>query len=232
MFQLELENMFRNFWKKENGLMYMFILVILNDFVLQQYFIKHPYLQTYTALVWLFIFFSGVIAISKTKLQAIILSSIPFIFILLAVLHITENKQYLAFILFIAQISFLGIIIGILLIKVFEDGVVDKQRIMGAIVVFVFIGNLWGDAYEFLFHQIPGSIAVPPSTLTDNSSSASFIYYSFSTLTTTGYGEFVPVHPIARSLASIEQLIGVLYPVILIGRLVSLELEARKTEKA
>ncbi len=49
-----------------------------------------------------------------------------------------------------------------------------------------------------------------------------FLYFSFTTLTTTGYGEILPVHAIARTLVIIEQLIGVLYPVVLIGRLVSL----------
>jgi hypothetical protein len=49
-----------------------------------------------------------------------------------------------------------------------------------------------------------------------------FLYFSFTTLTTTGYGEILPVHAVARTLVIIEQLIGVLYPVVLIGRLVSL----------
>lgn len=228
MTNLKIKKLFQNFWKKENGLTYMFILVVINNFVLQQYLIKHPYLKVYTGLIWLFIFISGVIATSKTKLQASILTSIPFISVLIAGFHVTNNERYLAFILFFSQISFLSIIIWILLVKVFERGRVDIQRIFGSIVVFILIGNLWGGAYEFIYHQIPGSIAVPPSTIVDNTTTAAFIYYSFSTLTTTGYGEFVPVHPVARSLASMEQLIGVLYPVILIGRLVSLEIEHKK----
>ncbi len=49
-----------------------------------------------------------------------------------------------------------------------------------------------------------------------------FLYFSYTTLTTTGYGEILPVHALARTMVIIEQLIGVLYPVVLIGRLVSL----------
>jgi hypothetical protein len=55
--------------------------------------------------------------------------------------------------------------------------------------------------------------------------SAAFLYFSYTTLTTTGYGDFLPVSPLVRTLAIIEQLIGVLYPVILIGRLVSLKVD-------
>jgi hypothetical protein len=60
--------------------------------------------------------------------------------------------------------------------------------------------------------------------------SSMFLYFSFTTLTTTGYGEILPAHTITRTLVIIEQLIGVLYPVVLIGRLVSLVSGTRKTD--
>jgi hypothetical protein len=47
------------------------------------------------------------------------------------------------------------------------------------------------------------------------------------TLTTTGYGDIVPLHPYARSLANIEAVIGQLYPATLVARLVTLELKSR-----
>ena len=42
------------------------------------------------------------------------------------------------------------------------------------------------------------------------------------TLTTVGYGDVLPVHPVARSLAILEAVVGPLYLAILIARLVSL----------
>jgi Ion channel len=53
------------------------------------------------------------------------------------------------------------------------------------------------------------------------------IYFSFVTLTTTGYGDIVPLHPYTRSLANIEAIIGQLYPATLLARLVTLELASR-----
>jgi hypothetical protein len=44
------------------------------------------------------------------------------------------------------------------------------------------------------------------------------------TLTSTGYGDVVPVHPIARSLCNLESIVGQLYPAILLARLVTQEL--------
>jgi len=48
------------------------------------------------------------------------------------------------------------------------------------------------------------------------------IYFSFVTLTTLGYGDIVPVDPVARSLSNIEAILGQLYPATLLARLVSL----------
>lgn len=54
------------------------------------------------------------------------------------------------------------------------------------------------------------------------------IYFSFATLTTVGYGDILPVHPLARSLSNLEAIIGQLYPATLLARLVTLELEDRR----
>jgi Ion channel len=52
-------------------------------------------------------------------------------------------------------------------------------------------------------------------------------YLSIVTLTSTGFGDIVPLHPIARSLCNIESIIGQLYPATLLARLVTLEMRER-----
>lgn len=56
---------------------------------------------------------------------------------------------------------------------------------------------------------------------------SNLIYFSFATLSTTGYGEIFPVHPIARSLCNLESIFGQLYPATLLARLVTLEIAGR-----
>jgi hypothetical protein len=57
-----------------------------------------------------------------------------------------------------------------------------------------------------------------------------WIYYSFVTLTTTGYGDVTPVHPVARSLAIAEALTGQLYLAITLARLVALYVGPRRQD--
>ena len=51
------------------------------------------------------------------------------------------------------------------------------------------------------------------------------MYYSFVTPATMGYGDIMPVHPLARAVAVLEALTGQLYLAIMLARLVSLELQ-------
>jgi hypothetical protein len=54
-----------------------------------------------------------------------------------------------------------------------------------------------------------------------------WVYFSFVTLTTVGYGDILPVRPAARSLAMAEAVFGPLYIAILLARLVSLAMIPR-----
>ena len=54
------------------------------------------------------------------------------------------------------------------------------------------------------------------------------LYFSLTTLTTTGYGDIVALDPFARSLANLELVIGQFYLAITVARLVTLELEDRR----
>lgn len=78
------------------------------------------------------------------------------------------------------------------------------------------------DELTALLH--PGAFA---GAVPDHGTLQHWIYYSFVTLTTVGYGDVTPVHPAARSLAMLEALIGQLYPAILLARLVSLAVGSR-----
>ncbi|WP_246230094.1 potassium channel family protein [Bradyrhizobium cytisi] len=84
----------------------------------------------------------------------------------------------------------------------------------GFATLFLFVGLAAPDAIKGIAFQDDQSVA------------ASLFYMSFVTLTSTGYGDIVPVHPLARSLCNIESVIGQLYPATLLARLVTLELSS------
>ena len=121
----------------------------------------------------------------------------------------------------------LSALTGLLLTQVFREGPITGHRIQGAIAVYLLIALVWASAYELIHAALPGAFQFASSVPGSSRTGHGLVYYSLVTLTTVGYGDITPVHPLARSLATAEALIGQLYPAILIARLVSMEVESR-----
>jgi hypothetical protein len=117
---------------------------------------------------------------------------------------------------------------AVLLTQIFrEGGPVTIFRIAGAVVVYLLLGQVWVNLYWLLESLRPGSFHfVSPASPSDLL--GRLVYFSYETLTTAAYGDVTPLTPIARSAANLEGLTGQLFPAILIGRLVGMEIESRR----
>ena len=107
--------------------------------------------------------------------------------------------------------------------SIFAPGRVTYHRVVGAVLLYLTIAIIFAAFFTFLGTLDPKafiglSIQDSPKLATQ------LIYFSFTTLTTTGYGDVSPVHPIARSLCNLEAIFGQLYPATLVARLVTLQL--------
>ncbi|MGB7034208.1 MAG: potassium channel family protein [Xanthobacteraceae bacterium] len=111
---------------------------------------------------------------------------------------------------------------------VFGPGRVTVHRVQGAIVLYLNFALFFFIIYRLMEVLVPGSFSNLPHSGSEYGSGAALLYFSFSTLTTLGYGDIVPLHPLARSLANLEGVIGQLYPATLLARLVSLEIAHRR----
>jgi hypothetical protein len=165
----------------------------------------------------------GMVFISES-LTALVLMSIA----LIANLAVFFLRLYypLAFHLHILAGAWLiiAVTLGIVVAQaVFKRGHVTYHRIIGAILVYLLIAVAFASLFIFVGLSIQD--AIKGITFEDDQSLASgVLYMSFVTLTSTGYGDIVPVHPLARSLCNIESIIGQLYPATLLARLVTLEM--------
>ena len=109
---------------------------------------------------------------------------------------------------------------------VFRRGLVTYHRIVGAVLLYLLIAVGFATLFAFVGLSIPN--AFKGVAFEDDAALASELFYlSFVTLTTTGYGDIIPLHPLARSLCNIEAVVGQLYPATLLARLVTLELRSR-----
>jgi ion channel len=111
----------------------------------------------------------------------------------------------------------------------FGPGRVTWHRVQGAVALYLILGLLFAHLYGLLDALVPEAFANVPSGLSVHAVfyREHLLYFSFETLTTTGYGDIVPLHRVARSLATLEAVIGQLFPATLLARLVSLEVSGR-----
>jgi Ion channel len=111
----------------------------------------------------------------------------------------------------------------------FAPGRVTYHRVIGAILLYLVVAVIFSALYTFIGTLVPKAFS--GMKVEDSPALASqLIYFSFATMTTTGYGDVAPLHPLARSLCNLEAVFGQLYPATLLARLVTLELAHRNQE--
>jgi len=208
-------------WNQESGLSGMLILLFAMHFFLIPMFGSFSFFMVLLNIFWMLFLIGGIFSLAKNRNQALLISIVPFLFIVFGWIGTFNPTPFTVLThLILSVLTFLLLIILVLL-KVFEPGPITLHRVIGSIVVYMLMANLFAIVYLFFYEYINGSFQVTLPSFASNSFLANFMYFSYINITTTGFGEIVPLHPMARALVQVEAFFGVLYPVILIGRLVS-----------
>jgi hypothetical protein len=219
---------FSSVWWQGRGLSAMLGLLVLAIFVVMPLEVTGSLSPLLVAVVLTFLMISGVVATSGRRTRTVVVAAIALASMGVRWALLLSPGETLARWADALGMLVIGLLAVLLLRLVFREGPITSDRIQGAIAVYLLLGLIWTLAYQLLERVSPGSFRLPPQhRLPDVVIDHSLAYYSFVTLTTLGYGDIVPVHPFARSLAMAEALVGQLYPAILIARLVSLQIAAR-----
>ena len=188
-------------------------------------------------ILFLVILLSSIYAISERK-------TLFFISLLLALAAFGStvlNYFLIAVSLRLVAVSAYGlffILMAIVILStIMKAKKVTTETIYASICVYLLLGIIWTMFFSAIEIIEPGSFLSGGSPVVDlygdplqRNVFAKFIYYSFVTLTTLGYGDIVPVSPQARALSSLEAVVGQLFIAILIARLVGMHI-VHETEK-
>lgn len=115
--------------------------------------------------------------------------------------------------------AFFGIVTMLLIGRTLAPGRITTSRIFAAICAYLLLGILWAEWYALLTVWYGQVLSIPV-----DAPLSEITYFSFVTLTTLGYGDILPEHPLARVLAYLEAVTGVLYLATLVARLVALQI--------
>jgi hypothetical protein len=123
----------------------------------------------------------------------------------------------------VAGLILIAFVVGNLLLFVFRAPSVNTEVLCASISAYLMLGLMWTMAYWLVDQLTPGgAFAFTANTGKESMKGFNAFYFSFITLSTVGYGDITPVSRIARWLAAMEAMTGLLYVAVLISRLVSL----------
>lgn len=129
----------------------------------------------------------------------------------------------------IAYAGFYAYAIASLVAYVLRDDIATYDELFAAVCLYIFIAMFWACLYWIVKYFQPDAFYVNPVNNIDGRVTWwDLLYFSFTTLTSTGYGEITPVTSHARSLVMLQQITGVMYVALLVARLANM-LPTRRT---
>jgi Ion channel len=175
------------------------------------------------------ILISGTYAASKKIYITITAASLALpMLVSIWISHFVDMPS-LAFVGNCIGIAFIAFLVIIILSFIFSEHKVTINVIYGSIVVYLLIAIMWAFVYSVLESIHPGSFVIGNSQI--DVGRRLYIYYSFVTITTLGYGDITPTTDLANSFSFLEAVTGQLYIAILIARLVGIHIAQSMNRK-
>ena len=133
----------------------------------------------------------------------------------------------------ILSVIFLAVTIAAILPPLLRAQKVTAEVLWGALSVYLLLGVMGAFAFAAITVWEPEALDLPvgASLSTETALSGDLVYFSFVTQTTLGYGDILPISPLARSVAMFLAVSGVLYLAVLVASLVGIYVsQAREPE--
>jgi hypothetical protein len=127
------------------------------------------------------------------------------------------------------MLGYLTIVLFIIVRAILAENMITTDLIYGAISGYLLVGIVFGLIFFLLEHAFPGSIVMTTQLNETTGKDLTFIlsdtiYFSFTSLTTLGFGDFVPISNPARNISYLEAVVGQIYLTVFIARLVGLHI--------
>ncbi len=142
-----------------------------------------------------------------------------------------ESGLLVAFL--ITTLVFYGAVTCFLLRSLFfDEQEITRDTLCQALSLYLLLGLMWAIAYALLELASPGSFTFIGSGLEGDARFERFVGFSFTTITTLGYGNVAPATPRADAISALEAVVGQIYVAIVIARLVAIQITQHRDRNA
>jgi len=182
------------------------------------------------ALILTAVLFAAVYVMSHNKRVLIITSALMApVLVLRWILDFVTFHEVLLLLFDIFAVVFFLYFLIFLAKMILKETAITLDVVLGAVCVYLLIGLTWGIAYRIIFLLLPHAFHVPAFMVVTRERPPDFIYYSFVTLTTLGYGDITPVAVFARTLSWFEAVLGQIYLTVFIARFVGIYISRKNS---
>ena len=212
---------FQSYWLADASFVTLLIMLIAAVFVLPVIMeISGRGVLLFNILL-LSVFFSGIFSTRSVGLMSV--SAVLFsIHLTLRLIRFGENPYSFFVLENVIGIANALVFIFINLRLLFRDEIVNAYRIVGAVNVYLLLALMGALSLEVIHAATGVSLGGNVVLSGKDDDYVHFIYFSLASLTTVGYGDIFAVSTPARMLATFLSTLGVLFPAIVIARLVGL----------
>ena len=203
---------------------YLFFSIILL-FLLRPLLVDITALQIITNIFIWFILISCGWAVHDKKKHRMIFLGIIVMAILTDIVDVFLPDTAIPLLPKIVGVIVFSYVVAVIFLYLIRQEEATADMIMAAASEYMLIGIMFSYIYFLLEAVHPGSFNLQGA----QGDRSVFLYFSFVTLTTAGYGDILPVSVQARSFAIIEQVTGQLFVAVAVARLVGLYSAQKKT---
>lgn len=201
------------------------IVSILLMIIFAPYYWNASFANFFNFLFLAFIILSAILTMKKSSIELKKLSKAGYFVIALSLISAITDNSNIELVTRILFVLFFILVAINLLIGIVKSKEVDTEVIFSAVAVYVLFGFCGAVIAAVI-------VAFEPEAFSLASNYASqfhqLLYFSYVTITTTGYGDVLPLKPIARTHAIFLALFGQLYLTVIIGILIGKYLSGGK----
>jgi len=206
---------------------YLVLLIsLLLLFLVSPFVVSVRYGVVITTIAGAIVLLSGTYAVSDRRRFFVVTLVVAAAAVATNWLSVALQREWIVVASHVLALLLLGLVAVGILGDVVQGGRISADKIYGAICVYLLVGFAWAFGYTIMELMDPGSFSgvVDTDRADDLGRVLQMRYFSFATLTTLGYGDIVPRSPAARTLATLEAMMGQVYLAVLIARLVGLHI--------
>ena len=216
----------KNYWISDASFVTLLLMLLFMVFVLPIMIDKEGDSTLFLNIMFIALFFVGIFSANTKSL--ILISSILVSFHLgLRFIRFGDNPFEFYFLERIVTILNLIVFIIINFSLLFRDDQVNLYRVIGAVNVYLSVALAGAFGFELIHLQTGVSITGDIELLGADRDFSNYMYFSLVSITTVGFGDLYPANMAGKMLSVFLSTLGILYPAVVIAKLVSFATEKR-----